>query len=213
MVMELALIIKENNFALAFLLYLRKVVNLLYRLMILQNKKMHIDYTARIEGLRNIEVKGDVFAGKHFWLATYERYGEQRFAPRIVFKGTFAASDFCHIGATNYVEIGDNVLFGSKVYVTDHGHGIYSENSIHSLPEIPPVQRNLDDDKKVIIGNNVWVGDNVVILPGVTIGNGCVIGANAVVTNDIPENSIAVGVPAVVIKRFDIAQLKWIINK
>ena len=52
-------------------------------------------------------------------------------------------------------------------------------------------------------------GDNVVILPGVTIGNGCVIGSNAVVTKDLPDNCIAVGIPAKVIKRYNAGLEKW----
>lgn len=202
--------IKEDTFLFALLYYFRKTVNLLFRVIVLQNNNIHLDYTAKIEGLRNVVVNNKIYAGKHFWLATYERYQDQSFKPKIVFKGTFFASDFCHIGATNYVEIGDNVLFGSKVYVTDHGHGFYSGEGMHSLPIEPPIKRLLNNDKRVIIGDNVWVGDNVVILPDVTIGNGCVIGSNAVVTKDIPDNCIAVGIPAKVIKRFDKESKKWL---
>jgi len=53
----------------------------------------------------------------------------------------------------------------------------------------------------VTIGDNVWIGGNSVINPGVTIGNNCVIGSGSVVVNDIPENSIAVGNPAKVIRQ------------
>ncbi len=52
----------------------------------------------------------------------------------------------------------------------------------------------------VKIGNNVWIGSHVIILPGVTIGNNCVIGAGSVVNKSIPDNSTAVGVPAKVVK-------------
>ncbi len=54
-----------------------------------------------------------------------------------------------------------------------------------------------------MIGNNVYIGNNVIILPGVTIGNNVIIGAGAVVTKNIPDNSVAVGVPARVIKTAD----------
>lgn len=121
MINNLLNMINENGIELTLLAYIRRIVNLFYRTLILGNSRMCIDYTARIEGMRNIVLNNKIYAGKHFWLATYEHYQNQSFTPKIVFKGSFYASDFCHIGATNYVEIGDNVLFGSKVYVTDHG--------------------------------------------------------------------------------------------
>ena len=68
-----------------------------------------------------------------------------------------------------------------------------------------PVQASLRDTfyekgTPVIIGNNVWIGGRVTILPGVVIGDKCVIGAGAVVTKSIPPNSLAVGNPAIVMK-------------
>ena len=65
-------------------------------------------------------------------------------------------------------------------------------------------------ENEVVIGDNVWIGDNVTVLPNVHIGKGCVIGANSVVTKDIPDNCIAVGIPAKVIKKFDYKEKKWV---
>ena len=53
----------------------------------------------------------------------------------------------------------------------------------------------------ISIGNNVWLGSNVIVLPGVKIGDGCVIGAGSVVTKDIEANSVAVGIPCNVIRK------------
>lgn len=62
---------------------------------------------------------------------------------------------------------------------------------------------DLEITKPIVVGNNVYIGTNAIILLGVTIGNNVVIGAGAVVTKDIPDNSVAVGVPARVIKTAD----------
>lgn len=88
------------------------------------------------------------------------------------------------------VIIGDDCFIGPNV-------SIYT--ACHSTN---PVERNTRQEwaKPVTIGNNVWIGGSVTILAGVTIGNNCTIGAGAVVTHNIPDNAIAVGNPARVIK-------------
>ena len=66
-----------------------------------------------------------------------------------------------------------------------------------------PERRNkgLEYAKPIKVGNNVWIGGNVVVLPGVTIGDNVVIGAGSIVNKSIPPNSVAVGNPCKVIKR------------
>ena len=68
--------------------------------------------------------------------------------------------------------------------------------------------RNTTYPSKVIIGNNVWIGSGANILPGVSIGDNSIIGAGSVVIKDIPANSVAVGIPAKVIKNLDDKKLK-----
>ena len=80
--------------------------------------------------------------------------------------------------------------------ITDNFHG---SNTLAELV-IPADERKLYSKGPVIIGNNVWTGRNVCIMPGITIGDGAIIGANAVVTKDVPANSIVGGVPAEIIK-------------
>lgn len=149
-------------------------------------------------------------SGRHLWLEAVTEHNGQHFHPALIIKDNVSLSDFNHIGAVNYVEIGNNVLFGSKCYVTDHNHGIYSGDNGQSDPDIPPSKRSLNCNKKVVIGDNVWLGDNVTVLPGVTIGKGSIIGSNSVVSKSIPPYSIAVGIPAHVIKQWDIYQKSWI---
>jgi len=93
----------------------------------------------------------------------------------------------------NYVRIGDNVWIAPNVGIYAAGHPFDREERINGLEYAFPVT----------IGDNVWIGGNVTVCPGVTIGNNVVIGAGAVVTHDIPDDSLAFGVPARVAKKID----------
>ena len=109
-------------------------------------------------------------------------------------KTVFASN--CYLSAINKIIIGDGCLFGVNTFITDNFHG---SNTLAELV-IPADERKLYSKGPVIIGNNVWTGRNVCIMPGITIGDGAIIGANAVVTKDVPANSIVGGVPAEIIK-------------
>lgn len=89
-----------------------------------------------------------------------------------------------------HIYIGDKVMFGPNVMIATAGHPIN--------PELR--DRGLQFNKDVYIGENTWIGGNVVILPGVHIGKNTVIGAGSVVTKDIPDNVIAVGNPCRVLR-------------
>lgn len=117
--------------------------------------------------------------------------------------------DNVHIVANKKVIIGDNCLMASKIFISDTNHGQYSSVTTDSSPDIPPDDRPLYMEP-VSIGNNVCIGENVCILLGVKIGDGCIIGANSVVAHDIPHNSIAVGCPAKVVKKYDFDQESWV---
>lgn len=117
--------------------------------------------------------------------------------------------DYCQISASSKITIGNNVLIARNVYISDTSHGDYENEDIRCTPNVPPNERPLIS-KDVYIGNNVWIGANVSILSGVTIGDGCIIGANAVVNKDIPENNIAVGIPAKQVKTFNKELGKWV---
>ena len=116
--------------------------------------------------------------------------------------------DNTHIVALNSVKIGDNVLIASKTFISDCSHGYYGDEKATSSPDVPPNERELSFDE-VVIGNNVWIGENAVILLGSHIGDGCIIGANAVITKDIPNNCIVVGNNKI-IKNYDSSTRKWV---
>lgn len=88
------------------------------------------------------------------------------------------------------VHIGDHVLLGPNVMISVTGHPLHGEDR----------RRGGQFSKPVHIGNDVWIGGNVCIMPGVTIGSNVVIGAGSVVTRDIPDNSLAFGVPCRVVR-------------
>lgn len=102
------------------------------------------------------------------------------------------------------VTIGNNVMFGPRVSLYTAGH------------PIDAVIRNehYEYGKPITIGNNVWIGGNVVFNPGVTIGDNVVIGSGSIVTKDIPSNVIAVGNPCKVLREINDQDKKyWEIEK
>lgn len=92
------------------------------------------------------------------------------------------------------ITIGDDVYITDGVKFLTHDGGTLLYRKYVS---------DLEITKPITIGNQVYIGNNVIILPGVNIGNNVIIGAGAVVSKDIPDNSVAVGVPARVIKSAD----------
>ena len=98
------------------------------------------------------------------------------------------------------IEIGNDVWTGHNVYITDQNHGYEDVTR--------PISHQSQPERAVKIGDGSWLGYGSVVLPGVTIGRHVVIGANSDVTHDIPDFSVAVGVPAKVIKTFVDGQWK-----
>ena len=90
------------------------------------------------------------------------------------------------------ITIGSNVFFapGVQLYTASH-------------PLEAALRKTHENALAITIGNDCWIGGNAIILPGITIGNGCVIGSGSVVTKDIPDNSLAVGNPAKVIRELN----------
>lgn len=129
-------------------------------------------------------------------LTAWSHYKAQIFTPEIVFGKNCKIGAYNHITAINRIIIGDNLLTGKWVTISDNSHG---DTFVDTL-KTPPSDRMITSKGCVRIGNNVWIGDKATILPGVTIGDGVVIGANSVVTKDVPPYSVIVGNPGRIVK-------------
>ena len=135
--------------------------------------------------LNNVYFKNVEFKGT----ALIEPYCRLSGDPKITVGNNFYCNATCHF--LGDITFGDDVLIGPQTVIWGRDHGIEPGTKIRLQESIK---------SPIVIGNDVWIGANVTILKGVTIGDGAVIGAGAVVTKDIPENAIAVGNPAKVIK-------------
>jgi acetyltransferase-like isoleucine patch superfamily enzyme len=113
-------------------------------------------------------------------------------------EGHIDISDYCllcpgvRLDSASGIEVGPSSMIASTAYLTDSDwHDIYDRS------------RPIGNSARIVLEENVWVGDSAIVCKGVSIGRNSVIGAGAVVTNDIPANSIAVGNPARVVKTLD----------
>jgi len=104
-----------------------------------------------------------------------------------------------HITAINSITIGDSVLTGQYVHISDNNHG---NTDLESFL-IVPIKRKLRYKGPAKIEDNVWIGDKVAILSGFTVGEGSIIAANAVVTKDVPPYSIVGEIPAKIIRTYN----------
>lgn len=105
-----------------------------------------------------------------------------------------------HVGKNVFINSGCKFQDQGGIYIGDGaliGHNVVMATLNHS--EDPEKRGNLHP-APIHIGKNVWIGASASILPGVTIGDGAIIGAGAVVTGDVPENMIAAGVPARILR-------------
>ena len=153
-------------------------------------------YMENFRGGEYISIGQNTVLGPSIQLTAWDSYEGIKYNPVIKIGNNCQIRANSHITSINKIIIGDNLLTGTNVLITDNSHGL---TDIKNL-SIPPTNRLLYSKGPVQIGNNVWLGNNVVVLPGVTIGDAVVVGANSVVASDIPSYSVAVGAPAKILK-------------
>lgn len=133
------------------------------------------------------------------WIESNPLTGEKKV--ELIIGDGCAIGHFNEIYATKSIVIEDNVLTADRVYISDNLHGY--ENS-----DLPIIKQPIKQNGTVRIGEGSWLGVGVAVI-GANIGKHCVIGSNAVVTHDIPDYCVAVGIPAKVIKQYNFDTNQW----
>lgn len=142
-------------------------------------------------GPKNIVLGNKVIIDSYSTISTWH---SEKYNPLLKIGDYTEIGAFAHITCINKVSIGNNVLIGKFVTITDNSHG----GNTYGELGIPPSKRELCSNGEVIIEDNVWIGDKVTILPNKKIGKGAIIGANSVVTRDVPPSVIAYGNPLII---------------
>lgn len=162
-----------------------------------KNMKGHIFLPKMLLGEKYISIGKGTTIGKDVILTAWDIYENVHFSPSIEIGENCTIGEHAHITACHKIKIGNNLLTGRYVYISDNAHGKSNKEEL----EIPPIKRKLHVKGPVIIEDNVWIGERVCILSGVHIGKGAIIAANAVVTHDVPAGCIVGGIPARIIKK------------
>lgn len=147
-----------------------------------------------MSGSRFIDVGDHTVFADGCYLTAWDRSSQP---PHITIGNGCSIGSQNHITCTNEIRIGNNLLTGKWVTITDNAHGETDRETLRQAPGKRPVVSK----GAVVIHDNVWIGDKATVLPGVEIGEGAVVAANAVVTKDVPPYSVVAGVPARIIKK------------
>lgn len=148
----------------------------------------------RVNGEQFISVSSGVYLGAGCWLNA-NPIGTDG-GPIILIGEGCNFTGYCVVSAVSMVRIGREVLVARNVYIADHDHSCADTSRA-------VMHQGVDNVGEVVIDDGAWLGQNVVVTSGVRIGRGAAVGANAVVTKDVPDYSLAVGSPARVVKSWD----------
>lgn len=147
-------------------------------------------------GNKNISIGGKTCIQANSILGCWAEHNNKQYSPSIIIGDQCSLGEYNHLSAINNITIGNGLLTGRFVIISDNNHGHFTAEDLTLIPG----ERELVSKGGIIIGNNCWVGDKATILGGVTIGNNVIIAANSVVTKSVPDNSVVAGVPAKIIK-------------
>lgn len=151
--------------------------------------------TSNIYATKFLLLTGNAKIGKSSYIYGYQHIGNSGKDLSNLYIG-----EHCSIGSNCYFDLVEKVIIRDKATISSNVRFITHQDMGRSDLSLS-YPREIG---KIIIGTNSYIGDSVIILAGITIGENCIIGAGAVVTEDIPPYSLAVGVPAKVIKKLNI---------
>jgi serine acetyltransferase len=159
---------------------------------------VRVVFPLRIVGARHVQLEDGVTLQYGAYLAVLPSGGVP---PVLRFGRGTRVGNFSHIICTQRIDIGEQVLIADRVYISDN---------LHDYRDIgrAVMEQPLRQTAPVSIGSGSWIGENVCIV-GCRIGAHCTIGANSVVTRDIPDHCVAVGSPAVPVRRYCHATARW----
>lgn len=161
-------------------------------------KGARVQKPLKVDGIGNIILGRRASVHEGAWLAAMPLTGDD---VQLVIEDGATLGHYNHIYATRSIIIEKDVLTADKVYISDNLHG-YEDVTL------PVIKQPIKQLRPVVIGEGSWIGENVCVI-GASVGKHCVIGANAVVTKDIPDYCVAVGVPARVVKKYNHDSHTW----
>lgn len=147
----------------------------------------------------------NVRIGDSFQLSCFPEFGGNQYTPKVVIEEGCYMVDRIKILCNDTVTIRKNALLASDIFITTENHGMDVASGVEYGKQ--PLTHN-----PVELGENCWVGERAVILPGVTLGEWSVVAAGSVVTKSVPPYTIVAGNPARIIKRYDFSTKSWVKN-
>lgn len=171
-------------------------------LLIAMKTHSHIETPLKLRGTKYIHLSENIKLRKNYRIECIDTFAGVELHPsfsigeNVIINYNFTAF------VSDSISIGKNSIFASNVMITTENHGMDPES------EIPYAQQPLISSA-ISIGENVWLGQNVIILPGVHIGDNVIVAAGSIVTKNIDSNCICAGNPARIIKKYDNLEHKW----
>ena len=173
------------------------------KLFVYKHRDCDIDRPLIITNSKYITLGNNVRIKKGARIECYDVFAKKKLVPSVnIANDVIIQYNFTCL-SSDIVDIGENTIIASNVSIMTHNHGINPEAAI-------PYHAQPLSTRPVLIGQNCWIGENVVLLPGAKIGDYSIVAAGAIVNKEFPSYTILAGVPAKIIKKWDFDLHKWV---